>query len=750
MPAFFLELFSEEIPARMQARAAELLEIYVRSKLLLVLPDHPAPGGEVRTFYGPRRIALAAEIRASIPGIFTKSLGPRVTAPEQAVAGFLRKHGAIREMLKKEGDFWFLEIETAERSSVDLIQSEMPALIRNFKWPKSMRWGGTSTLTWVRPLRRITCILDGAVVPFDLRDGADDGHGLASSNQTEGHRFHSPGAFTVTSASQWCDELRSRHVIVDAAERRGIVAEGVANLATEYRCTIVDDQALLDEVAGLVEWPVPLLGRIEPEFMDLPPEVMQVSMRVNQRYFALRNADGTAAPYFAFAANIEATDGGAAIVAGNERVLRARFSDARHFWDLDRARTLESRMAALDAITFHAKIGTQGQRVGRIVKLAGAIAKLILADPALAERAALLSKADLTTGMVGEFPELQGVIGGYYARHDGEVAAVAVAVRDHYAPKGLGDEVPTAPVAMAVALADKLDILAAFFAIGEKPSGSGDPFALRRAAIGIIRLITENKLKISLSGLIGLSVSEFITEDYFSNRKGQVSRYREAAKSGLAKEEQERAIEYFESATKGFNAQGLLELADAGSPWSLAPVVNGVRTELLDFLAERLRVQLRAEGARHDVLSAILSQGIDDDFTRLLARTAALAAMLATDDGINLLAAAKRAANILRIEEKKDGPHDGAVDPALFAIPEEEFLAARLDSVTPAVHEAIMDEKFAVAMTELASLRPALDAFFVSVTVNDTRPELRANRLRLLSRVRSAMNLAADFSKIDG
>jgi glycyl-tRNA synthetase beta chain len=559
----------------------------------------------------------------------------------------------------------------------------MPALIRRFPWPKSMRWGGTSTLAWVRPLRRITCLLDGAVVAFDLREGDDDGHGLVASNVSEGHRFLSPGPFTVISTAQWQAELRARHVIVDAAERRSIVETGVAGLAAGVRCTIVDDPGLLDEVAGLVEWPVPLLGNIGSEFMDLPAEVMQVSMRVNQRYFALRQADGSAAPYFAFAANIAASDGGAAIIAGNERVLRARFSDARHFWDLDRTRTLDSRVAALDAITFHAKLGSQGARVVRIAALAGHIAAHVGAAPHLAERAARLAKADLTTGMVGEFPELQGVIGGYYARHDGEDEAVAAAVADHYAPKGLGDAVPTAPVTIAVALADKIDTLAGFFAVGEKPTGSGDPFALRRAALGVIRIIRENGLRLSLSPI----------------------------------------------------------LVAAGLPDP---------TELLEFLTERLRVQLRTEGARHDVLSAILSQGIDDDITRLLARTEALAAMLATEDGANLLAAAKRAANILRIEEKKDGPHNGTVDPALFAIPDEELLASCLDSVMPAVQQAIRLEHFTQAMIALASLRTKLDDFFENVTVNDPQPDVRLNRLRLLSRVRAAMSLAADFSKIDG
>jgi glycyl-tRNA synthetase beta chain len=677
MPELFLELFSEEIPARMQARAAEDLARLAGEALAAI-----APTG-IRTFYGPRRLALAATVASGVAETSVSERGPRASAPEQALAGFLRKHGATKDMLVQDGDFWVLNRTVPGASAAGLIARAMPALIRKFPWPKSMRWGGTSTLTWVRPLRRITCLLDGDVVPFDLRDGADDGHGLISSNLSEGHRFLSPGSFTVTSAAQWQAELRTRHVIVEAAERRAVVAEGVQRLAAERQCTVVDDPGLLDEVAGLVEWPVPLIGRIGAAFMDLPAEVMQVSMRVNQRYFALRNADGTAAPYFAFAANIAAPDGGATIVAGNERVLRARFSDARHFWDLDRTRTLESRVAALDAITFHAKLGSQGDRVRRMVRLAGAIAPLVGADPVLAERAANLAKADLTTGMVGEFPELQGVMGGYYAGHDGEDAQVAAAVRDHYAPKGAGDAVPTAPVSIAVALADKLDMLAAFFTIGEKPTGSGDPYALRRAALGVIRIVRENGLRLRLIAL--------------------------------------------------------LEAAGAADP-----------AEVLEFLAERLRVQLRTEGARHDVLAAVLAQGIDDDFTRLLARTEAVAAMLGTEDGANLLAAAKRAANILRIEEKKDGSFSPDVDPGLLSLPAEKSLAACLDSVAPAVADAIAQESFGPAMASLSSLRAPLDDFFASVTVNDERPELRRNRLRLLSCVRAAMSLAADFSKIDG
>jgi glycyl-tRNA synthetase beta chain len=682
MAEFFIELFSEEIPARMQARAAEDLARLIGDALASLSPT------DIRTFYGPRRLALTATLAGEVAESRTVERGPRKTAPEQALAGFLRKHNASREELREEGDFLVLEKVSAGIDAAALIAREIPPLLRRFPWPKSMRWGGTSTFTWVRPLRRITCLLDGAVVPFDLGNGSDDGHGLSASNVTEGHRFLSPGEVSVASFADWSAKLAERHVIADAAERRARVVAGIEQVAAARQLKVVDDPGLVDEVTGLVEWPVAMIGRIDDAYMDLPREVMQVSMRVNQRYFALRDAAGNAAPWFAFVANIAATDGGHAIVAGNERVLRARFSDARHFWDLDRQHTLESRVAALDGVTFHAKLGSQGDRVRRLVHLAGVIAPVVGADLDLAQRAALLAKADLTTGMVGEFPELQGVIGGYYARHDGEDAAVAEAVRDHYAPKGASDTVPEHSVAVAVALADKIDQLVAFFSIGEKPTGAGDPFALRRAALGIIRIIRERALRIRLS----------------------------------------------------------LVLDQAAAALLVKPDV----ADIMAFLAERLRVQLRAEGARHDVLAAVLDTGLDDDFVRLLARTDSVTSLLGSEGGANLLAASKRAVNILRIEEKKDGPHSGAVDPSLLTSTEEIALMAALNHVAPTVEDGIQAERFSEAMATLATLRPPLDAFFEKVTINDTNPDVRRNRLRLLARVRAAMNLAADFSKIEG
>ncbi len=687
MPELFLELFSEEIPARMQAAAAADLARLVGAALAPL-----APGG-IASFHGARRIALRADVAAAVAAASSSERGPRLAAPEAAVAGFLRKHTADRAQLRQEGDYWVLEKRAEAVSAAALIAGALPPLLRRFPWPKSMRWGGTSLFTWVRPLRRIVCLLDGTVVPFALAEGEDDGHGLAAGDLTEGHRFHAPGAFAVASSSDWAARLARHRVLVDAAERRTRIAQGIAAEAAARGLVVVDDPGLLEEVAGLVEWPVPLLGRIDAAFMDLPAEVMQVSMRVNQRYFALHDAAGAPAPWFGFVANIEAEDGGAAIVAGNERVLRARFADARHFWDLDRRTPLAARVAALDAITFHAKLGSQGDRVRRLRLLARAIAPLVGAVPAQAERAAELAKADLVTGMVGEFPELQGVMGSYYARHDNEPTAVADAIRAHYAPRGPNDAVPEAAVSVAVALADKLDQLAGFFAIGEKPSGSGDPYALRRAALGVVRLIRENRLRLALLPLIETA--------------GQA--------------------------------------AYAGAGLTQAPAA-----EILGFIIERLRVQLRTEGARHDVLAAVFAAGADDDLVRLLDRTRAVAALLGTADGANLLVAYRRAANILRIEAQKDGAIAGVVDPALLHMDEERTLWQDCEAVADIIRHETAAERFAAAMSAMARLRAPLDAFFDRVTVNAPEPELRRNRLRLLAAVRDMMNQIADFSQIEG
>ena len=684
MAEMLLELFSEEIPAGMQSRAAEDL-----ASALTKAFDGLAPR-DIQTFFGARRIAASITLDHEIPARTVSERGPRESAPEKALAGFTRKHGVTPADLTLEDGFWVLNQNLDPVSAETRIADVVPEILWKFPWPKSMRWGAGSNFTWVRPLRRITCILDGRVVPFSLARDGDDAHGLRSSNLSEGHRFVAPGAFEVTSTSQWKDELETRSVIVDVDTRRDMIRTGIARLASQQNISVVEDAGLVDEVAGLVEYPVPLLGRIGDAFMDLPAEVMQVSMRINQRYFALRTPEGKAAPFFAFVANLPFKDGGALTTAGNERVLSARFADARHFWDLDRKTPLADRVPALDAVTFHAKLGTQGARAQRISTLARHVAEamgLTSQQADQAYRAGLLAKADLTTGMVGEFPELQGVMGGYYAAHDGEDSATAQAVAEHYMPRGLGDDTATAPVSVAVALADRLDLLAGFFAISETPTGSGDPYGLRRAALGVIRSIRDNALRLNLT-------------DLFSKAAGERT--------------------------------------------------GGELPRLPDFIAERLRVQLRSEGKRHDVLAATLAGGLDGDLVRLLARTDALSDMIQTENGRNLLAAAKRAANILRIEDKKDGPHTGQPDSTLYAQDEERALAKALDEAIVQTQQTLKEERFTDAMQAMAALRPVLDQFFEAVIVNAPEPEIRANRLRLLTKFRQTTALIADFGQIEG
>ncbi len=687
MVELFLELFSEEIPARMQSNAAVELNRLIGEALALLTPRN------IETWYGPRRLAARLDVAMEVAASTVTERGPRISAPEQAMAGFMRKHAATREQMRQEGGYWVLEKSLPAVPASEIIAGALPPMLRRFPWQRSMRWGGSgSSFTWVRPLRRIVCLLDQAVVGFGLRDGMDDGHGLVASDYTEGHRFHAPGAFAVSCCADWRTKLSGRRVLADASERRRRIAEGLAGQAAELGLEPVDDPGLLDEVAGLVEWPVPMLGRIDPAFMDLPPEVMQVSMRVNQRYFALRTSEGAPAPWFGFVANIEADDGGRATRAGNERVLRARFADARHFWDLDRRTKLAARVPLLDQVTFHAQLGSQGERVRRLRRLVRIVAPLVGGEPALADRAAECAKADLVSGMVGEFPELQGVMGRYYALHDGEDPAVADAVRDHYAPKGPRDVVPAAPVSIALALADKLDQLAGFFGIGEKPTGSGDPYALRRAALGVIRIIVERQLRASLRQLIA------------------------EAFAGYARE------------------------------WGQPDV-----DELFAFIVERLRVQLRADGARHDVMAAVFEAHPDDDLTRLIRRTDAVTGLLASRDGADLLTAYRRAANILRIEERNDAMVvDVLFQDDLLTEAAELHLARELTEITPAIISFLEQEEFEPAMAQMARLRAPLDEFFQHVTVNASDTELRMNRLRLLATVRHTMSHVADFSKIEG
>jgi glycyl-tRNA synthetase beta chain len=689
VPELLLELLTEEIPARMQARAAEDLCRLVGAAL------GPIAQGAPRGFSGPRRIGLMMEVAARAETAAREERGPRVSAPEAALNGFLKKHGASREALSQQGEFWVLTQPGTSMEAAALVRRVLPGILWSFPWPKSMRWG-VSAFTWVRPLQRILCLLDGAVAQFDLSKGEDAAHGLVSGNLTEGHRVHASGAFAVSSCADFMTKLREHFVIIDSVERLSIIRDGIAALAAAERLEPVPDEGLQAEVCGLVEWPVPLLGSIDPTFMDLPPEVMRTSMRVNQRFFALRTPDGTAAPRFALVANIAASDGGVALVAGNERVLRARLSDARFFWDQDRKIPLEALLPRLDGVVFHARLGTQGARVRRLERLAEQIAPLVGADPALAARAGRLCKADLASGMVGEFPELQGVMGGYYALAAGENAQVARAVANHYRPAGPADSLPAEPTTIAIALADKFDQMAGFFGIGEKPSGSGDPFALRRAGLGVIRLLRERALHVPLRAVISMARQPF--------ECGDVSR------------------------TAG----------------DLSP--KDVETEVLEFLFDRLRVQLRSEGARADIISAAI--GMDDDILRILSRAEALRTLVESETGQALLAAYKRAQNILRIEDKKDGPHFGPLDGALALSAETDLLDA-LELVQPQVTERLAIEDFAAAAAALASLRPPIDAFFQHVLVNDPDPTLRKNRLRLLSRLKSAMDSIADLSKIE-
>jgi glycyl-tRNA synthetase beta chain len=656
MPEFFLELFSEEIPARMQQMAARQLSIITTGYLSNIAPR----GTPVRESYGPRRIAVAFEVQPNVMAVHSEQRGPRADAQAVAVDGNLRV----------EDGYFILSTSTPERSAAEVIVEKLPEALAKLPWPKSMRWGSGGDFTWVRPLRRIVCLLDGEVIPITLGP-------VTAGNETEGHRVHGRGPVAVSSAAVWEEKLREHHVIVDQAERRKKIAEGIAEKAAALGLTVAPDEALLDEVTGLVEWPVPLIGRIDDAFMDLPHEVRELSMKINQKYFALRDTAGKPAPYFAFVANLEATDGGAAIIAGNERVLRARLSDARHFWDLDLKTPLDKLLPKLEKITFHAKIGTQLERAARISALAGEIATLLGGDVEAACAAGLLCKADLVTGMVGEFPELQGVMGGYYATRS-HGAAVGEAISTHYQPKGPSDDVPTGKLAVAVALADKLDTLREFFRIGEKPTGSGDPYALRRCALGAIRIVLENGLRLNLK-----------------------------------------------------------------------PLLNN-DDELFAFIIERLRVKLRGEGKRFDVLDAVLAAGADDDLVRLMKRVDALGEMLATDDGRSLHAAYKRAANILRIEDAKDGPHEGEPDQALFVEDEEKKLCQAIVEVRSATEHYFRKEDYIAAMRTFALIRPTIDAFFEKVTVNAEMPELRRNRLRLLARFRDTVNQIADFSRVEG
>lgn len=671
MPQLLLELFSEDIPARMQAGAARDLERLARAQFAAAEVEF----GAVDTFAGLRRLTLAVEdLPATQEERVEERKGPRIGAPDAAMQGFLRSAG-VGQVFQRDG-LNFARIVRPGRPTAQIIAQIVPAIVRAFPWPKSMTWGSGS-LRWVRPLQRIVCLFDGAIVPFEI-------DGLGASDVSEGHRFMGDTApFVVRDLADYRQKLADRFTMLDAGDRRQRILVGAQALCAARGLTLVADEGLLDEVTGMADWPVPILGDMDAAFLDLPPEVIRTSMRSHQRYFAVRDTDGALAAHFVTVANIETADGGALIAAGNSRVLSARLNDARFFWDEDRKSTLESRLDKLKGVTFHAKLGTMAQRVERLEALAAALAPMLNADPGLARQAGRLAKADLVTHMVREFPELQGIMGGYYAQAEGLDGQVAAAIRDHYRPQGPTDLIPQGAVARAVALGDKLDTLASFFAIGEKPTGSRDPFALRRAALGIIRTILGHGQRLSLSDMIALT----------------------GADSAVAK-------------------------------------------DLMAFFCDRLKVMLRDEGRRHDLVDAVFALG-DDDLVRVVARIDALAGFLGSEDGANLLAGYRRASNILAAEAKKSDLPTGT--PSRVAHPAaESALFDALQVAGPKLSAALAREDFPGALTALAGLRGPVDSFFDKVLVNSKLADERDNRLRLLEQVRQIMGQVADFSFVSG
>jgi glycyl-tRNA synthetase beta chain len=704
MPDLLLELLSEEIPARMQARAAEDLRKAVTDRLV----DAGLVYDGAKTFVTPRRLALAVQgVPVRQPDRREEKKGPRVGAPEPAIAGFLKAAGLkslaeAKVQADKRGDFYVAVVEKPGRAALEVISEILPEVIKSFPWPKSMRWGPQSkdagALRWVRPLHSILATFGPETEEPDLVPFTVDG--MTAGNLTRGHRFLAPDAFTVRRLADYTAKLDKAKVVLDPERRRSIILTEAKQLAFAQGLELVEDDGLLAETAGLVEWPVVLMGAFDQGFLQIPQEVIRATIRNNQKCFVLRDAThAKLVNQFLLVANLEAEDGGKAIVAGNERVIRARLSDARFFHQTDLKTKLEDRLPGFKDIIFHEKLGSQAERIERIERLAGELAPRIGADVKEAKRAARLCKADLLTEMVGEFPELQGTMGKYYAQAQGEDEAVAHAIEDHYRPKGPDDLVPSEPVSLAVALADKLDALVGFWAIDEKPTGSKDPFALRRAALGIIRIVLDNEIRLSL-------------------------------------------IDATTSA-----ASGLLETGTRHAVMNRAQLP----VDLLAFFADRLKAQLREQGARHDLVDAVFALEGQDDLLLIVRRIEALAQFLDSEDGKNLLAGYKRATNIIRIEEKKDGRHyTGAPQPKLYQQAEEKALAKAIDAGKIEAAHAVQKEDFAAAMRAMAKLRPSVDAFFDTVTVNVEDKALRENRLKLLNEIREATRTVADFSKIEG
>jgi glycyl-tRNA synthetase beta chain len=727
MPDLLLEFFSEEIPARMQARAAEDLKKLVTDKLVAAGLTYDG----AKAFATPRRLALAvAGIPVRQPDIKDERKGPKVGAPEQAIAGFLRAAGLTsidqaKVQPDKKGDFYVAVIDKPGRPAIEVIAGIVPEVAKAFPWPKAMRWGEASgkpgAPNWVRPLHSIVAMFgpeteEPDVVAFDVG-------GIKAGDTTYGHRFLSPQPIRVKRLDDYMAKLDAAKVVVDPARRAQMILTDAKTLAFAQGFELVEDEGLLAEVAGLVEWPMVLMGSFDKEYLAIPEEVIRATIRNNQKCFVVRDPQtAKLTNKFILVANIEASDGGNAIVAGNERVIRARLSDAKFFYETDLKTRLEDRLPKFEHIVFHEKLGTQAERITRIVALAGHLAPIVGADAAKAERAAQLCKADLLTEVVGEFPELQGLMGKYYAEAQGEDEAVAHAAEDHYSPKGPDDLVPADPVSVAVALADKIDILTGFWAIDEKPTGSKDPYALRRAALGVIRLVIDNKLRMNLIRVF---------ETHSASLDASFRRT-------------------WEARTK--NDPGLKMYAHGVTiqNWS-GQQVRSQNVDLLSFFADRLKVQLREQGARHDLVDAVFALPGQDDLVLVVRRIEALAKFLDTDDGKNLLAGTKRAANILRIEEKKDNKaYTDAPDTGLLAQPEEKELARAIGVAKTEADAAVAKEDFASAMTAMSKLRPHVDAFFDKVTVNAEDGKLRANRLRLLNEIREATRTVADFSKIEG
>ncbi|NOX81462.1 MAG: glycine--tRNA ligase subunit beta [Alphaproteobacteria bacterium] len=770
MPELLIELFSEEIPARMQLRGAATLERAVNKALL----DAGLMPEGVKAFAGARRLSLVATgLPARQPDRREEKKGPRVGAPERAVAGFLKSAGLssldeCERRTDKKGEFYVAVIDQAGSDTAALVAGFMPDIIAKFSWPKSMRWGD-SDLRWVRPLHRILCVFDGEVVDFKI--GA-----LAASDKTEGHRFMAPGEIQTRSFDDYSTKLRAAKVILDTEERKEIIAGDAATLCQAQGLELVEDAGLLSEVAGLSEWPTAMIGAFDEKFLTLPDEVLTASMRGHQKYFSVRDPNtGGLANRFVCVANIEAPDGGKAMREGYERVLTARLSDAWYLYNQDRKINLEDRVKELDKVTFFEGLGSVGDKARRVAALAKEIAGSVGADPETAARAALLAKADLVTGMVKEFPELQGVMGRYYALEEGESADIADAIRDHYKPAGADDAVPAAPVSVAVALADKIDTLTAFWAIDKKPTGSSDPFALRRAALGVIQTVLTVNTRISVWDCIEEARDFFINALY---ENGQASLVHELDNPDFG-DDQGTVILYsanpkYDSNAPGEKSDTLILLDDEfyvidptrkyefSGGW--AELEKAVLTKvipkseqipsLLAFFHDRLKVYLKDKGHRHDAIDAVrvdADGNLQDDLVLIVAKLTALEAFLKTDDGANLAAAYKRAVNILRAEEKKGAlPDTLIVDAGLLKEPQEKSFFAALCDAEAKVEKAVASEDFEAAMTALAALRAPVDHFFDKVTVNADDAALRANRLALLTRLRAATARVADFSKLEG